>query len=212
MTFFIGVVSQKGGVGKSTISRIVATVYAHNDWLVKIADMDTKQGTCTDWKRRRDDNRIEPTIHVEPFRRVSDAVRVANDYHMMIFDGAPYSTQSTLEISRISNLIILPTSEGIEALKPTILLAHEIKKSGTPIENIGIAFCSVSDSEAMIAEAREYVRQAGYHAFEGAIPSRAGYLRTHETGRSLIEASHPSLRGKAQSLAAGITKKIDSMV
>ena len=38
MTVMIGVVSQKGGVGKSTISRLVAREYAAAGWTVKIAD------------------------------------------------------------------------------------------------------------------------------------------------------------------------------
>ena len=40
MTLFLGIVSQKGGVGKSTLARLVAKEYATAGWRVKIADLD----------------------------------------------------------------------------------------------------------------------------------------------------------------------------
>ncbi|WP_344840358.1 P-loop NTPase, partial [Actinocorallia longicatena] len=49
MGYIIGVVSQKGGVGKSTISRAVATTYAAAGWNVKVADLDINQAFCFSW-------------------------------------------------------------------------------------------------------------------------------------------------------------------
>jgi Mrp family chromosome partitioning ATPase len=42
----IGLISQKGGVGKSTLSRALAREAASNGLKVKLADLDTQQGTC----------------------------------------------------------------------------------------------------------------------------------------------------------------------
>ena len=49
----IGVGSHKGGVGKSTIARLIAAEYARNNWEVKIADLDLSQGTSYHWHERR---------------------------------------------------------------------------------------------------------------------------------------------------------------
>ena len=49
MAALVGLVSQKGGVGKSTLARLVAREYAAAGWQVKIADLDISQGTSTDW-------------------------------------------------------------------------------------------------------------------------------------------------------------------
>lgn len=207
MTFYIGVVSQKGGVGKSTVCRLVSTVYAFSGWKVKIADTDTKQGTCADWKRRREDNGYEPMVFVEPFRRIEDAVKNSDGFDMMIFDGAPHSSESTATIARHSDLILLPTSDSIDSLRPSVLLAHELIKKGTPRNNIAFVLSMISDSEILIQEARDYIAQAGYDILEGEIPVRTGYVRAHEIGKSLSEASHPSLREKAEKLAASIVQK-----
>lgn len=45
----IGIISQKRGVGKSTLARLLAREYSANKWMVKIADMDSRQGTSTRW-------------------------------------------------------------------------------------------------------------------------------------------------------------------
>jgi Mrp family chromosome partitioning ATPase len=49
----IGVVSQKGGVGKSTLARLIAREYAQAGWRVKIADLDIQQCTAFSWQARR---------------------------------------------------------------------------------------------------------------------------------------------------------------
>ena len=69
MALVIGVVSQKGGVGKSTLARLIACNYAASEWMVKIADMDLAQGTCTSWNRRRLQNEIEPKVFSYPNKR-----------------------------------------------------------------------------------------------------------------------------------------------
>ena len=42
----IGLISQKGGVGKSTLARAVAREYVMNEWAVMVADMDQEQQSC----------------------------------------------------------------------------------------------------------------------------------------------------------------------
>ena len=64
MALRIGVVSQKGGVGKSTLSRMIACEYARSGWNVKIADMDASQGTSFNWQRRRIEHNRAPNWRV----------------------------------------------------------------------------------------------------------------------------------------------------
>ena len=70
MALKIANLSQKGGVGKSTLSRAIAVEYARNEWDVKIADMDLKQSTCSFSNRARMKNSHPPHIAVETFSKV----------------------------------------------------------------------------------------------------------------------------------------------
>ena len=54
----IGVISQKGGVGKSTTARLIAVNSAMAELDTKIIDLDIQQGTCTAWNSRRMQNNI----------------------------------------------------------------------------------------------------------------------------------------------------------
>ena len=67
MAAIVAFVSQKGGVGKSTLSRALAREVAIGGLRVKIADLDTQQGTSVDWHRLRLSQGIEPTVSVEAF-------------------------------------------------------------------------------------------------------------------------------------------------
>lgn len=124
MAALIGLVSQKGGVGKSTLARLIAREYAAAGWQVKIADLDISQGTSTDWKQRRERAGIKPDIAVEPFGTVAQALKVAQLYDLVVFDGPPHSMAGTLEITNVSHAVILPTGLSLDDLKPTVLLAH----------------------------------------------------------------------------------------
>ena len=42
MPIKVAIVSQKGGVGKSSIARLIAREFADNAWRVTIADMDVQ--------------------------------------------------------------------------------------------------------------------------------------------------------------------------
>ena len=74
MPTVVAFISQKGGVGKSTLARALAREAAAGGLSVKIADLDTQQGTSVDWHRQRLDGAIEPSVAVEAFRTAQQAV------------------------------------------------------------------------------------------------------------------------------------------
>ncbi len=210
MTVMIGFISQKGGVGKSTLCRLVAREYAAGGWNVKIADLDLSQGTSTDWKKRRDMSGFQPEIAVEPFRTVAQALKVASLYDLLIFDGPPHSMAGTLEIAQASDLVVLPTGLSLDDLKPTVLLAHELVNAKIDSGKIAIALCRVGDRENEIEEARSYVRKAGYTLLKSTLPEKTGYRRASDEGRSLSEVVYPTLKERAEQLAQNIIDRVTS--
>jgi len=210
-SLLIGVISQKGGVGKSLIARLIAREYANNGWAVKIADMDVSQGTSYHWHTRRLENNIEPEIAVEQFSRISQALKIADAYDLLVFDGAPHAREGTLDIARESDIVILPTGIALDDLEPTIRLAHELKQEGIPVEKIAVALCRVGDSLVERDEAREYVRATGYFLLGGEIPERTGYRRASDTGRAATETAYHSLNTKADAVIESIVDRIEKL-
>ena len=199
----IGMVSQKGGVGKSTLTRLLAREYAASEWIVKIADMDVKQGTATRWNLLRNEGQIEPTVKTEQYRSVADAIKDYNkgELHLMIFDGAPAASKATLQIAEKSDLVVLPTGISVDDLEPTVRLAHELVKNGIPKNQIVVVFCRVGDSKAELLEARNYVEEAGYKITKFSLPDRVAYRRAQDSGRSVTETTFKSLNKRASGIA-----------
>lgn len=204
MAILLGMVSQKGGVGKSTLARLVAREYAAAGWNVKIADLDVSQGTSFNWQGRRLQNGIEPVIAVERFGTVEQALKTADHYDLVILDGAPHSTAATLRIAEACQTVILPTGLSLDDLQPSVLLAHELVKKGISRNKIAFALCRVGESETEIAEAREYLSQAGYSVLPGAIPEKIAYRRASDEGRTLTETRFPTLNERGDQLAQSI--------
>ena len=71
----LSLLSQKGGVGKSALARLIGVEFAKAGWRVKIADLDTAQGTATKWKARRDRAGLQPDIAVRNFGPLSAPCR-----------------------------------------------------------------------------------------------------------------------------------------
>jgi|SRR5581483_4790593 len=210
MTTIIGVVSQKGGVGKSTIARLLAREYAQAGWNAKIADLDVAQGTSFNWQARRLRNAIAPVVAVERFGTVEQALRVANHYDLLILDGPPQSSAGTLRIAQASDVIILPSGLALDDLEPAVMLAQDLVHKGIAAGKLTVAFCRVGDSEAELAEARGYVNQAGFRAVAEAMPERVAYRRAFDQGRSATETGFPSLNEKADAMAQSIINLINS--
>jgi len=208
MALRLGVVSQKGGVGKSTIVRLIASEYAKNDWRVKIADMDLSQGTSTRWNERRLRNAIDPEVSVEQFSRVTQATRTAKNYDLLIFDGAPHSNAQTLEVAKVSNLVILPTGTALDDLEPTVQLANELSKKKIPKERIAVTFCRVGNSEVELAEAQAYVNSSEYFLLKGEMPERTGYRRASDAGRAATETAFQTLNQRADEIVQAIVDRI----
>jgi chromosome partitioning protein len=207
MAIIIGIVSQKGGVGKSTIARLVAREFAAQGWQVKIGDLDIGQATSFHWRSRRLQSALEPDISIEQFGRVDQALKAAAQYDVLILDGAPHATQATKQIADTSDLVIIPTGLAIDDLEPGVRLAHDLAKD-LPRQKIVFALCRVGNSKPEVADARRYLEEAGYAVLVGELSEQVAYRRASDEGRAASETRYPSLNRRAEVLAQSIVNRI----
>lgn len=208
MGCIVGFVSQKGGVGKSTLARLLAREAAAGGLSVKIADVDIQQGTAYHWAKRRAENGFEPEIRIETFTSVKTALKETDQFDVYIFDGAPHASRDTLTIAKAADLIVIPTSQGRDDLDPSVLLGYDLLDEGIPKDRIVYALVKVTDSEGEIASARQYLEKAHFTVLEGEIPVRTAYSQAHDVGRAVTEAPFPSLVKKADKLAQSLVDAV----
>lgn len=203
----VGVVSQKGGVGKSTLCQLIACEAAAGGKQAKILDFDVKQMTSTEWVRARLERDVEPEVQAEPVRNIAKALKQNRGYDIVVLDGAPGTPKRTAEMVEACDLIVLPTGASRADLVPTLSLARTIVTMHLKADGPVFALCRVmTDKEA--AEARATISNAGFETLDGELIERPGYRLAQDVGRSASETGFASLNDKARRLANGVLGRL----
>ena len=138
MAVIVGLVSQKGGVGKSTLARALGAVVAHAGLKVRIADLDPQQHTVVEWERMRGENRLAPPRCARVCDGRAGPRRMAED-ELLILDAPARVSRRTMDIAKAADLIVQPTSGSLDDLRPAIVLFHELVQAGIPRERLVLA-------------------------------------------------------------------------
>ncbi|MBB3040193.1 MULTISPECIES: ParA family partition ATPase [Hoyosella] len=103
----IGLVNQKGGVGKTTLSVNVSGVLASQGGRVLLIDADP-QGSALDWAAARKESPSfqvvglpRPTIHRE-------VAELARNYDHVIIDGPPRVTDLARSVIMAADIVVIP--------------------------------------------------------------------------------------------------------
>jgi chromosome partitioning protein len=203
-------ISQKGGVGKSTLARLLAVEIAKAGWRVKIADLDPAQGTATKWKARRDVAGLQPDVAVEKFRTVERAIKEADHFDLMILDGPAHAEKGGKVMAQASDLIIIPTGYSLDDMEPQIEAAYELEESGIPSEKILFVFCRAKGSDSEDVAARSYLRKARLTVLDPVLPELASIRQGHAEGRAASEVPFPKVQEKAIDVAQQIVDRLMS--
>jgi chromosome partitioning protein len=211
MPIVVAFVSQKGGVGKSTLARALASVAAHGGLKVTLADLDRQQQTLMQWQRARKADNASPKITVAAFDGVSEALAAAGHADLLILDTPGHVNRSTLDIARHTHLIVQPTGASADDLHPTALTFHELVGAGVPKSRMVAALCRLLSEDEEEA-ARSYLADAGYEALPGWIPESASYRLAQNHGRSVTETIEKSLNAHADALMEALLMKVAALM
>lgn len=206
----ISLISQKGGVGKSTLARLLAVEIAKAGWRVKIADLDPAQGTATKWKARRDVAGFQPDVAVEKFRTVERAIKEAEHFDLMILDGPAHAEKGGKVMAQASDLILIPTGYSLDDMEPQIEAAYELEEAGIASEKILFVFCRAKGSDSEDAAARSYLRKARLTPLDPVLPELASIRQGHAEGRAASEVPFPKVQEKAIDVAQQIVDQLMS--
>ena len=204
----ISLISQKGGVGKSALARLLAVEVARAGWAVKIADLDPAQGTSTKWKARRDQSELHPEIAVEKFRTVDRAIKESERFDLMILDGPAHAEQGGRVIAQNSDLILMPTGYSLDDMEPQVEAAYELEDAGVPSSRIFFCFCRARGSDSEDRAARSYLARARMNVLDPIFPELASIRQGHAEGRAVSEVPFPKVQEKAIAVAQAIMNRL----
>lgn len=207
MTTIVAFVSQKGGVGKSTLARALGREATRSGLEVKIADLDTQQGTTTDWYRVRLDAKIDPVVPVELFRTAQQALAVADRYDLLILDGPARTSKATLDIALSADLVVQPTGASLDDLRPAVREFHALAQAGVPKNKLLFALNHIG-TETEAHDARDYLTEAGYTVLSDHLPERPGYRQAQNLGYAITETRFSGLNEKADALIQSLIDRV----
>jgi chromosome partitioning protein len=206
----ISLISQKGGVGKSALARLLAVEFIRAGWTVKIADLDTKQGTSTKWRMRRDTAAILPEVPVEKFLTVARAVSEKNQYGLVILDGPAHAERGGVDMAKASDLVLMPTGYSLDDLEAQVEAAYELESKGTDRDKIWFVFCRTSGSPSEDQAARDYLKRADINVFEPVFDELPSIRQGHNSGKAASEISFPAVRERAIALAVAVASRVQA--
>jgi len=203
----VALVSQKGGVGKSALARTLARDAAAAGLVVKLADLDVQQGTCLDWSRDRNAAGVEPSVSVESFRSAAAALAIRDKVDLLILDGPARTSQATLEIARVADVVVQPSGPSADDLRPVVRTWRELVTAGIATKRLAVALnCVGSDAEE--ADARAFLERAEIEPLKQALPERVAFRQALNSGRAMTETRYPALNSMASSLVQDIISKV----
>ncbi len=193
----VAFVSQKGGVGKSTLARALSVEAARAGLAVRMADLDVSQGSQVDWHRDRLAAGLDPAPPVQLHRTLQDALSYAASVDLLTIDGPARADADTLAAARSADLVVLPTGPSLDDLRPAVRVGNSLVKAGIPATRLLYVLTRVS-SEAEADAARDYMISAGYRVASGYLPERTAFRTAQNGGRAVTETQYPSLRAAAE--------------
>lgn len=202
----LALISQKGGVGKSTLARLFAVEMARVGWRVKIADLDPAQGTSTKWKLRRDAGEVAPDVDVQKYRDVPRALKDAAAFDLFILDGPAHAERGGVLMAKAADLVLIPSGFSIDDMEPQVEAAYALESEGVSPDRIRFAFCRAKASEAEERAARDYLRRAGQTPLPFALRELPSIRQAHASGRAASETPHPRVNESAVQVAQEIAK------
>jgi len=197
-------VGQKGGVGKSTLARVLAVAAARQKYKVLIGDFDLEQLSCIEWSATRLRNGIEPDIEARAFKSLKKLRKSVEGFDLVVVDTRGLADELTIDISQESDVIFLPTGTSMDDLRPTLSLARRLSKNRKIGNKIVLVLSKVGRSERLLETAKVTIEEAGFEVLDSIWPERDGFQADLDIGKAGSEAHNPYLREAAQSIESDL--------
>jgi chromosome partitioning protein len=202
----ISFVGQKGGVGKSTLARLLAVGAAHRGLKTLLADFDLEQLTCVEWNAIRLRNSVEPEIDARPFKSLKKLHKSDDEIDLIVADTRGLADGLTTELAEDSDVVFMPTGTSGDDLRPTLALARKLAKHGAE-GKIVLILSKIGRSEKQLEVAKAAIEDSGFELLPALWPLRDGFQSDLDAGRAGREAHNPYLREMAQTMEQALAKR-----
>jgi chromosome partitioning protein len=215
----VAVTVNKGGAGKTMVSRSLATAAARAGMTVLILDMDTQQNS-TNWRRRRPDEQQLPLVQFTTENDLEETLQRARaaDCDLVIIDTPPGRSTEAPAAVEAADLVLIPCTpevESFEGLPRTARLARTTGKTAVVVPNL-VQPTSRSEEEAIRGVAAAHglaTVPVAFHRFnihrEGSLRGRtAQEIQPESKAAAEINALWAWLCAELQLITSAVVHKV----
>lgn len=189
----IGVLNQKGGVGKTTIATNLAAVCAKAGNRVLLVDADP-QGSSMAWSAARAEDPLFPVISMAKPTLHKDLPELASDYDVVIIDGAPRVNDLGRAAILASDVVLIPVQPSpydVWASADTVQLIREAQQFKEALRAVFVINRKIVNT-AIGRDVNTALEQFGFPVLSAAFSQRVIYAESAAQGRAVIEADPKS--------------------
>lgn len=193
----IGVLNQKGGVGKTTLSINISAALANEGKRVLLIDADP-QGSSLDWSSARSDDPLFPVVGFPRANLHKEIQLIGKGYDHIIIDGPPRVTDLARSAIMASDLILIPTQPSpydIWASEEIIKLVDEARVFKENIKSVFVINRKIANT-AIGRDAREALAGYQVHVLKSTITQRVVFAEAAASGLSVFESDIGGISGK----------------
>jgi chromosome partitioning protein len=187
----IGVLSQKGGVGKSTISINLAATFARRGKRVILVDADP-QGSSMAWSSARDAEPLFPVVGMAKPTLHKDLPEIARDYDFVVIDGAPRVNDLGRAAILASDIVVIPVQPSpydVWAATETVQLVREAQQFKPSLKAVFVVNRKIANTAIGRDVAGALAQFSDVPVLSTSLTQRVVYAESAAAGLSVAEAA-----------------------
>jgi chromosome partitioning protein len=183
-----GVLNQKGGVGKTTLSVNLAAALSRSGARVLLIDADP-QGSALDWAAARQDEPLFSVVGLPRATLHKEMATIGYGYDHVIIDGPPRVTDLARSAIMASDVVVIPVQPSpydVWAAEEVVKLIDEARVYKENLKSCFVVNRKIANT-AIGRDVREALSAYPVHVLNASVTQRVVFAEAAAQGKAVFE-------------------------